>query len=224
MKSFLLFLELVGYGRCQRQGLRQEEKTKKKWLIEWVSRQTKRVKWMKPKQKPNKRKDKLIYLFVVGVAFGLAEWMERGPKELTLRGKWKQRNSNSIRFVKELNGIAAFLFASSLPSFAAANEKIFQLAGGAGRETKTINLFSSSAGGNPPSAKREIGFCFFSCSISNNNQFHSINKRKLIELELGCWLVCLLFFVGLEWTGRKVICFWLQQANKEANSNYLFFL
>ena len=44
MKSFLLFLELVGYGRCQRQGLRQEEKTKKKWLNEWVSPQRKEVK------------------------------------------------------------------------------------------------------------------------------------------------------------------------------------
>ena len=37
MKSFLLFLELVGYGAGTAQWLRQEEKTKKKWLNEWVS-------------------------------------------------------------------------------------------------------------------------------------------------------------------------------------------
>ena len=44
MKSFLLFLELVGYGAGTAQWLRQEEKTKKKWLNEWVSPQRKRVK------------------------------------------------------------------------------------------------------------------------------------------------------------------------------------
>ena len=69
---------------------------------------------------------------------------ERGPKELTLRGKWKQSTptnqpTNLIGWFVEL------LLSSlrSLPCFAPANQKTFELAGGAAAGKKNKQLFFS---------------------------------------------------------------------------------
>ena len=96
MKSFLLFLELVGYGRCQRQGLRQEEKTKKKWLNEWVSPQRKEVKSTKQRQAAIDEE------WINGASVGWVDWTE--PQGANSPAASPTNNSNQFfsRCAREL--------------------------------------------------------------------------------------------------------------------------
>ena len=113
MKSFLLFLELVGYGAGTAQWLRQEEKTKKKWLNEWVSPQRQSVKWSQPTPSGSQLSEMKL------MERQLVDGMERCGREAKPASRMASAANNffSLNLIHESNGEKSWLRSKVLLSF-----------------------------------------------------------------------------------------------------------